>query len=560
MTPGPNPNSVSIARRVPDVEDYIDMLRRYRAWIIGPMFVGLVVATVVAFLWPDTYISTAVMRVTPQQVPENLVPSAINSRMSERLQQMETEILSRTSLAEIIRKPSLNLYERELQRVPMEDVVQKMLNKDISISPITNVGNGGNRMVSAFTIQFKYTDRYKAQQVVRELVTKFTEQNVRFQQNQATVTNDFLTSELKTAKEKMDVLSARLTKFKIENAGTLPEQAQANASALQTYRLQIMALGQNINGLQSDKTMLESSLQNLRSRLGYANANLEQTVPGTSAATVRNERLINLEKDLADANGKLAATKELFGANHPDVIAQQAIIDSLQRQKSALESQEALRPIARGAAPTRVINPDMQRNIEEIKGEINTTQTAIANKQAAIDEANRQRAQLEKEISEFQKRLDSAPINEQQYSSLLNDYALAKQDYEDKAKKQEVSATAQNLEDRKAGQNLEVLDSASLPDQAAEPNRLIWAIAGTVAGLTLGIMLAAAREMKDSSLKNLKDVRAYTNMPVLSSIPLLENALLVRRKRRMVWLAWASVAVVGAVLMTGSMYYHYTRL
>ncbi len=560
MTPGPNPNSVSIARRVPDVEDYIDMLRRYRAWIIGPMFVGLVVATVVAFLWPDTYISTAVMRVTPQQVPENLVPSAINSRMSERLQQMETEILSRTSLAEIIRKPALNLYERELQRVPMEDVVQKMLNKDISISPITNVGSGGNRMVSAFTIQFKYTDRYKAQQVVRELVTKFTEQNVRFQQNQATVTNDFLTSELKAAKEKMGELSARLTKFKIENAGTLPEQAQANASALQTYRLQIMALGQNINTLQSDKTMLESSLQNLRSRLGYANANLEQTVPGTSAATVRNERLINLEKDLADANGKLAATKELFGANHPDVIAQQAIIDSLQRQKAALESQEALRPIARGAASTRVINPDMQRNIEEIKGEINTTQTAIANKQAAIDEANRQRAQLEKEISEFQKRLDSAPINEQQYSSLLNDYALAKQDYEDKAKKQEVSATAQNLEDRKAGQNLEVLDSASLPDQAAEPNRLIWAIAGTVAGLTLGIMLAAAREMKDSSLKNLKDVRAYTNMPVLSSIPLLENALLVRRKRRMVWLAWASVAVVGAVLMTGSMYYHYTRL
>jgi protein tyrosine kinase modulator len=556
----PGPNSVSVARRVPDVEDYIDMLRRYRAWIIGPMFVGLVIATVVAFLWPDTYISTAVMRVTPQQVPENLVPSAVNSRMAERLQQMETEILSRTSLAEIIRKPSLNLYERELQRVPMEDVVQKMLNKDIRISPITTVGSGGNRLASAFTIQFAYTDRYKAQQVVRELVTKFTEQNVRFQQNQATVTDEFLTSEVKSAKEKMDGLSARLTKFKIENAGTLPEEAQANASALQTYRLQIMALGQNINSLQSDKTMLESNLQNLRSRLSYANANLEQTVPGSSPMSVHNERLINLDKDLADATSKLAAAKELFGVNHPDVVAQQAIVDALQRQKSALESQDALRPMTRGSAPSKVINPDMQRNVEEIKGEINTTQTAIANKQAAVDEATRQRAQLEKDIVEFQKRLDAAPINEQQYSSLLNDYALAKQDYEDKAKKQEVSETAKNLEERKAGQNLEVLDSASLPDQASEPNRLVWAIVGTVAGLALGIMLAAAREVKDSSLKNLKDVRAYTNMPVLSSIPLLENALLVRRKRRMVWLAWSSVAVVGAVLMTGSMYYHYTRL
>ena len=555
----PEPNSASIQRRAPDIEDYIDMLRRYRAWIIGPMFVGLVVATVVAFFWPDSYVSSAVMRVTPQQVPENLVPSAISSQMGERLEQMKTEILSRTSLAEIIQKPSLNLYERERQRLPMEDVIQKMLNKDIRISPITSVNMERNRVTSAFAIQFSYTDRYKAQAVVRELVNKFMEQNVRFQQNQTTITNDFLSSELKASKQKMDELSAKLTRFKIENSGSLPEQAQANASALQTYRLQIMALGQNINNLQSDKTMLESNLQNLRARLTYANANLEQTVVGSAPASVRNERLLNLDKDLADANAKLAAAKELFGTNHPDVIAQQAIIDALQKQRSAVERADTLRPLQSGTTTVR-INSEAQRSIEEIKGEINTTQTAIANKQAAIEETSRQRTQLEKEVGEFQKRLEAAPMNEQEYTSLLNDYALAKSDYEDKAKKQEVSATAQNLEERRAGQNLEVLDQASLPDQPTEPNRLVWAAGGTIGGLALGIMLAAAREVKDASLKNLKDVRAYTNMPILSSIPLLENALLVRRKRRLVWLAWSSVFIIGAILITGSMYYHYTHL
>lgn len=558
MTPASN--SVSVARRAPDVEDYIDILRRYRAWIAGPMFVGLVIATVAAFFWPDTYVSTAVMRVTPQQVPENLVPSAVSSQIAERLQQMETEILSRTSLAEIIQKPSLNLYARERQSLPMEDIVQRMRNKDIHIAPLTNAGGGRNSLSSAFTIQFAYPDRYKAQAVVRELVTKFTEQNVRFQQNQATITTDFLGSEVKVAKEKMDELGTKLTRFRMENAGMLPEQAQANASSLQTYRFQIMALGQNINTLQSDKTMLESSLQNLRARLSLANSNLEQTVPGSSPASVRNERLINLEKDLADASAKLAAARELFGANHPDVIAQQAIIDVLQKQRTSLERQETARPVPAGTAPTRVINPEAQRSIEEIRGEINTTQTAIANKQAAIEEATRQRAQLEKEIGEFQKRLNAAPISEQQYTSLLNDYALAKQDYEDKAKKQEVSETARNLEDRKAGQNLEVLDPASLPDQPTEPNRLVWAAAGSIAGLALGVMLAAAREVKDTSLKSLKDVRAYTNLAILSSIPLLENALLVRRKRRIGWMAWASVLVVGAILMAGAMYYHYARL
>jgi hypothetical protein len=81
---------------------------------------------------------------------------------------------------------------------------------------------------------------------------------------------------------------------------------------------------------------------------------------------------------------------------------------------------------------------------------------------------------------------------------------------------------------------------------------------GTGIGLLIGLVLAGAKEAKDTSLKNLKDVRAYTNLPVLSSIPLLENALLVRRKRRLFWLGWSTAVIIGAAAMTASMYYYYT--
>src|SRR5581483_8528079 len=117
---------VSVSRRPPDIEDYIDILRRYRSWIIGPTFTGLVIAVMVAFLWPDTFISTAEMRITPQQVPERLVPSNINTQMAERLTAMQQEIESRTSLQELIQRPSLNLYPKERQRKPMEDVLEQM--------------------------------------------------------------------------------------------------------------------------------------------------------------------------------------------------------------------------------------------------------------------------------------------------------------------------------------------------------------------------------------------------------------------------------------------------
>ncbi len=36
----PSPESYSITRRTMDVEDYIDVFRRHRGWIIGPAFAG----------------------------------------------------------------------------------------------------------------------------------------------------------------------------------------------------------------------------------------------------------------------------------------------------------------------------------------------------------------------------------------------------------------------------------------------------------------------------------------------------------------------------------------
>ncbi len=135
---------VTVSRRPPDVEDYIDMLRRYRSWIVGPMFLGLVASTIVAFLWPDTFVSKAVLRITPQQVSERLVPAEFNTQMTQRLNEMEQNILSRTTLEGIITDPSLDLYKRERLQRPMEDIVSDMRTNDIDIRPIQVPGAAGS--------------------------------------------------------------------------------------------------------------------------------------------------------------------------------------------------------------------------------------------------------------------------------------------------------------------------------------------------------------------------------------------------------------------------------
>src|SRR3954464_13368287 len=111
-------------RRSLDLEDYFDMVRRHTAWIFGPAFAGLVIAVVVAFLWPNTYVSSATIRIVPPQVPQNLVPTNVNQGMADRINSMYQQISSRQSLVNMIE--SYKLFPRDRQRKPMEDVVEQM--------------------------------------------------------------------------------------------------------------------------------------------------------------------------------------------------------------------------------------------------------------------------------------------------------------------------------------------------------------------------------------------------------------------------------------------------
>ena len=162
-------------------------------------------------------------------------------------------------------------------------------------------------------------------------------------------------------------------------------------------------------------------------------------------------------------------------------------------------------------------------------------------------------------LKAYQERIDASPEGQREYAQLTRNYSLAKQQYEELMLKSSQSSMATDLETRKQGEALEVLEQASLPQAPSEPNRWQLVAIGTAMGLGVGVLLAGAREMKDTSLKNLKDVRAYTGLPVLGSVPLVQNDLLVQRKRRMAWVAWSSACIVGFLMMLGSVYYYYTK-
>ncbi len=552
----PQNNFVSISRRPPDIEDYIDMLRRYRSWIIGPMFLGFVISAVVAFYWDDTYVSKATLKLTPQVVSPTLVQSNASTQLYERLQQITTSILSHSNLIGIITDPNFNLYPKERAKgKALEDVATDMV-KDIHYQ-LTGVPLelGNNRVASAFQISYSYTDRKKVKMVVDKLVSMYEERNASQQQVEAKTTSMFVNEQLKQAQQRLAAAEDALAKFTMENRGHMPNEMQGHMGELSSLSMRLSTANEQRSSAETQKQGLEATLTNLANEEKAAQASLivrqEQGAGGDSPNVLQWRNTIN------NLQVKLSAVQKIYRDDMPEVSQLKSQIDFAQSQLEKAEKEDAEKASQNQKGPIEFSNPVIAARLDgihsqqqQVRNQIAMQDTTIRNKEAEI-------AELQKEMQATRHAIDASGVSSPEYSRLLHERDIAEANVQVESKRQQGADQQVNLEDRQDGEKLEALDLANVPDAPTEPKREIWVTVGSALGLLVGLVLAGAKEVKNTSLKNLKDVRAYTNLPVLSSIPLLENALLVRRKRRLFWLVWTSVFILGLICISASMYYHF---
>src|ERR1700730_16489574 len=319
------PDYLNVPRRALDVEDYIDILRRHWMWIAGPCLAGLVISVVVAFLWPDTFTSYAVLRITPSQVSDRIVPTNFNLHMQDRMATMLQDVESRSKLIDMIKK--FNLYPSDQAKKTMEDIVEDMRHY-IHFEAMEAGGAAQQqqqRTGSAFKISFQYNSgpsaRFDAQKVVQEMVNSLMSENVIDRRGKSRITTEFLSEEVKTAKTDLDHIESQLTAFKIRNAGRLPEELQSNLQMQNSYQQQLSAVQEVLNRNQQDKMILETSLQNLKSQLSMIDIAPEssETVVTKAKTETRNDRLAAAEKRVADGEAEVGAIEEGVKATHNDL-------------------------------------------------------------------------------------------------------------------------------------------------------------------------------------------------------------------------------------------------
>ena len=436
--------------------------------------------------------------------------------------------------------------------MPIEDVIETM-KKNIQIQPVAS-STGGTDHLPAFVVSFSYENRLLAQRVVQDLVSRFIDENIHNRSNATFMTTQFIKDQLDDAKKELNTAEDKVASFRIQNNGRLPDQVDSNMRQLGALQSQATYLESKISTANQEKMQMESNMRILKDQ--QSNLKKDASQAAKSAPERKSEKVLDAEREVTNWENQLAVLRQHYKDGFPDV---QNAVERLTVARKRLGEVQAEEAANRKAETPEgpAVNPQSVREARELDANIRRFQSAIEARELDIQDSTKELKRVNDTVKSYQGRIETIPLGEKEYADLMRDRDLIKARFIDLSEKLSKAEIAQEMEGRKQGETLELLDPASLPTAPTEPKRPIVVSLGAALGLLLGIVIAGAREMKDTSLKNLKDVRAYTQLAILGSVPLLENDFVVRRRRRLTWLGWTTACLAAAVVMSGSVVYYY---
>jgi len=475
------------------MEDYADILKR-RSWLIltfAILFLGIGVGA--SLIIPSQYESQTLILIEQQKVPEDYVKPVVEQDLNRRLASMKEQILSRSRIEPIIKR--FNLFAGG--NASMDDRVT-MTQNAIGIKPIPSAPSSGG--MPGFYISFKARDARTAQEVCGEIMSLFVSENQSARQQSAEGTTAFLKQQLDDSKRSLDEQDAKLAAFQQKYFGRLPDQEQSNANTLQALTTQLDAVTQALNRQQQDVTFLQAMVS-------QQTHDLQSTEPAAAAVLV-DERKTELKALIQQKQ----ALEALYTPDHPDVVEISRKIADLQAEIARASAEPAPAP----ASVTSTVNRPDPPQLQQLKAQLRAAQQAMA-------DAKQEQARVVEQVRNYESRIESSPQVEEEYKQITRDHETALEFYNSLLKKMNESSMATALEQEQQGEQFRVMDAPNLPDAPVFPNRVMFAGGGLAAGLFLGFLIAGLLEYQDTSLRNEKDIWAFTKLSTLAVISHLDG-------------------------------------
>jgi uncharacterized protein involved in exopolysaccharide biosynthesis len=535
--------------------------RRYKIGLLMFIFIFMI-SIVIALVLPPKYKSSAMIMIEEQQIPTEYVKSTITSYAEERLQMITRQIMKYSQLRNIIEQ--LDLYAEMVDKDDMASAVEE-LKKSVNLETVS-FREGKKASTVAFSLSYEGDNPKTVKKVTEALSQLYVKEEYKAREKLVAVTADFFKQELDALKAQVEVHEDRMREFKSEHLGALPENSAFNLQNVSRLEMELERSRSQVRALEDRKIYLKGQLANveplkpvttsqgkvasnpknrlkrLRLELIQMQARLSDKHPDIRKIKSEIERLegqVGYSDDavekikLLDAKrARLAELKGRLSEKHPDVIKMTKEVNRLSVQVDKLVTDRSMVEISEE-------QPDNPAYINLM--------TQVAAAEFEIKSLKQKEDRIMDNLSNFRTKLSKAPMIEQEYNTILLDLNNAKQKYQEILNNLTSAQVAQQMEKQQKGEKFTILEHAFLPTRPFKPNRIAIVLFGFIIAVGTTVTIAAIMEAMDHSLKNEEELSTISNLPVFSSISLVQTPQEHQRKR--LKYMFCTVGVIGVCLI-----------
>ncbi len=434
-----------------------------RAWIVVLALLStMIVAGGVLLAVPGRYDAVATASIDPGSVdPISDLSTGVASTML-----MQGNILalvgSQRVAVDVVKRLNLTdnpLVQQNFRRSP--SFGRESIEEWMAASLVKNVDPKFNMGTNVLAIRYKSGDPNQAALIANAFLAATIDGSVAMKAAEADQTARWFAPQLVDLRKELEDARTALRDFQTKTNMVAP-----NAAGGDRETSQYMSISQELSTARAGLTALQSRLSSNSTDLSNDPSDPDLQV------------LSGLKEKLSTAEAELSATKGVFGANNPKMVAQQANLATLRKQ------------VADATDKMRV----------HLKERIGTVQTQIAS--------------LEDELGQSQKSLIEVQAQRDRLGQLQHNVEFRAEQLNGR----ERAAEQAKLKSKLTFSDMTVLDKASPPVDPAFPKPFVVIPVGMVAGLALGLILALLAEAADRRVRFPVDLEYAASAPFLGAL------------------------------------------
>ncbi|MEW5965728.1 MAG: XrtA system polysaccharide chain length determinant [Pseudomonadota bacterium] len=486
---------------------------RRRWWGVVVAWLVCIVGWTWVMMIPDRYQASARVYVDTQSLLKPLLSGlAVAPNVDQQITMMTRQLVSRPTLEKVARMTDLDVKAKTPEQT------EAMLNGLASKISIADAGRE-----NLYTISYQDANGDLAKKVVQSLLTIFVETSLGKTRQDISSSARFIEEQLQQYQQKLTDAENALTEFKRKYIGMMPGQGG-------DYYAKLAETSAQLRQAQLD----QQEAVNRRNQLKRQLADEEPELNAAAAAAPTNSEL---DARIQALQKQMDALRLQYTDLHPDIQSTKRLIERLEAQKKAELAERKADP-----AGARIQNPVYQQ-----------LTIAIAEADATVSSLGARVGEYQRRYNDLRNASNMIPQVEQEYTQLMRDYDVYKQNYDALLKRRESVTMSGEVESKTDTVDFRVIDPPFVPSEPSFPNRPLLLSLVTLGGIVAGIAVAFLLSQLRRTVTDRRVLRELTGLPLLGAVSRVDTPETLRRRRKglVTYLAalGSLIAAYGGVLV-----------